>query len=362
VRFIVEISEVRRTGEMKNNLLRRGLSLIVVSCLLYLLLLSLQPLEVHASELVYTIQISSSKEVEGARKEYDFLNDKLNQEDLNYLRLEKIGQYYSVRLGKFADSMDAEKIKQSLQGYHPSALIMKAYIKNERIIKLYPRTSAGNENNISSGRSSIRKPKIHEAISADDKKKTEDPDADNQKKGDMYFKEGRLISAANEYHNAIRKDPDNPDLIVKLAKTFKKLRMLDQAIIQMKKAVDVSSNNITSRVELGKLYLSTGEPDKAKKQFLAAVKMNPGAADIHYYLGVVYMNEENYDTAWFAAKTAQSLGYENKDLINLLSILSEEPLNVPSKGNGESMYIAHIVVDTPEEAEAVLSKHEDYRE
>jgi tetratricopeptide (TPR) repeat protein len=397
---------------MKNNLRRNGLSLIVVSCLLYFLLLTLQPLEVHAYELVYTIQVSSLKEIERARKEYDFLIDKLNQEDLNYLRVEKIGQYYSVRLGKFADRMDAEKITQSVKRYYPSALIMKAYIKDERIIKLYTRTSAEKKKDISSKHSSIRKhaiaeeisadekkkieapkPQIDEAISVDDKKGTEDvdvgdqkkadlsikdervisdadsvddkwevgaPDTGDQKKGDMYIKDGRLISAAEEYRNAIRKDPDNPDLIVKLANTLKKLRLLDQAIIQMKKAADASSdNNTTFRVELGKLYLTTGKPGKAKEQFLAAVKMNPGSADIHYYLGVVYMREADYEMAWFAAKTAQKLGYVSQDLINILSILSEEPQRLPWKGSGKSMYIRHIVVDTHEEAEAVLSQHSE---
>ncbi len=395
---------------MKNNLRRNGLSLIVVSCLLYFLLLTLQPLEVHAYELVYTIQVSSLKEIERARKEYDFLIDKLNQEDLNYLRVEKIGQYYSVRLGKFADRMDAEKITQSVKRYYPSALIMKAYIKDERIIKLYTRTSAEKKKDISSKHSSIRKhaiaeeisadekkkieapkPQIAEAISVDDKKGTEDvdvgdqkkadvsikdervisdadsvddkrtaevPDTGDQKKGDMYIKDGRLISASEEYRNAIRKDLDNPDLIIKLANTLKKLRLLDQAIIQMKKAADASSdNNSTFRVELGKLYLTAGKPGKAKEQFLAAVKMTPELADIHYYLGVVYMREANYKMAWFAAKTAQSLGHENQDLINILSLLSEEPRHVPGQGNGAGMYIRHIVVHTQKEAEAVLRKH-----
>ena len=395
---------------MKNNLRRRGLSLIVVSCLLYFLLLTLQPLEVHAYELVYTIQVSSLKEIERARKEYDFLIDKLNQEDLNYLRVEKIGQYYSVRLGKFAGRMDADKITQSVKRYYPSALIMKAYIKNERIIKLYTQTSAEKKKDIPSKRSSIRKheiaeeisadeekkieapkPQIDEAISVDDKMGTEDvdvgdqkkadvsikdervisaadaaddkrtaevPGSDDQKKGDMYIKDGRLISAAEEYRNAIRKDPDNQDLIIKLANTLKKLRLLDQAIIQMKKVVDGSSdNNTTLRVELGKLYLTAGKPDKAKEQFLTAVKMNPGSADIHYYLGVVYMREADYEMAWFAAKTAKSLGYESQDLIKILSLLSEEPRNVPGQGSGEGMYIRHIVVHTQKEAEAVLHKH-----
>jgi tetratricopeptide (TPR) repeat protein len=273
--------------------------------------------------------------------------------------------------------MHAEKILQSVQRNHPSALIMRAYIKDKRIIKLYPRTLAEKEKAISSERSAIHEPVVAEEISADNKKKTEDPkpaidktisaddhrktevfDAGDQKKGDMYIKDGRLISAAEEYRNAIRKDPDNPDLIVKLANTLKELRLLDQAIIQMKKAVDVSSdNNTTSRVELGKLYLTAGEPDKAKEQFLAAVKVNPGSADIHYYLGVVYMREADYEMAWFAAKTAQSLGYASHDLINILSLLSGEPRRVPGQGNGEGMYIRHIVVHTQEEAEAVLRKH-----
>ena len=125
----------------------------------------------------------------------------------------------------------------------------------------------------------------------------------------------------------------------------------------MVKAVDLSSDkDVVFRLELGKLYLTSGRPDEAKKQLITAVQVNPGLAESHYYLGAVFLREGDYDRARFAAKTAQSLGYKNQDLIHILSILSNEPRDVPRVKRTDKMYMRHIVVDSLEEAESVLHK------
>jgi tetratricopeptide (TPR) repeat protein len=294
--------------------------------------------------------------MEKALKQYDSIIEVLDKEDLDYLRVEKIGVYYSVRLGRFDTHKKAEKFFQSIIHRLPSIILMSAYIKDERIRKLYSHISP-DEKRKKASPPPVRQNKISRPVDSDAKKRAEISAAHHDKNGTMHVKDKRFLSAAEEYRRAITKDPDNPVLYFKLARVLNDLGLVDEAVDKMKKAIDLSSGvDAGFRGELGKIYLSRNMPYKAKEQFLAALKTQPGLGDIHYYLGVVFMIEEDYDMAWLAARTAHSLGYKRQDLINILSLLSEEPTDFTWDESGEVMYIRHILAETREEAEGMLHR------
>jgi hypothetical protein len=62
---------------------------------------------------------------------------KSNNKGLDYLRIEKIGDYHCVRIGKYEDRTTAEEYlrKRDLQIAKP--LVTKAYMKDERIEEMY---------------------------------------------------------------------------------------------------------------------------------------------------------------------------------------------------------------------------------
>jgi hypothetical protein len=60
----------------------------------------------------------------------------LSREEIDYLRIEKIGKYYAVRLGKFEDRAHAERFHKTIKRDLNFSILMKAYIKDERIMKL----------------------------------------------------------------------------------------------------------------------------------------------------------------------------------------------------------------------------------
>jgi len=91
---------------------------------------------------IHTIQIGSFIKIERAQKQLDFIAQRLDEKKLDYLRIEKIGKFYSIRLGKFEDPFDAEKFLQSIKPHLPTAITMKANIKDERIIRLYKDSSS----------------------------------------------------------------------------------------------------------------------------------------------------------------------------------------------------------------------------
>jgi cell division septation protein DedD len=90
-----------------------------------------------ALSLVYTVQAGSFDDLHRAGILYDSIINNLSSEDLAYLRIEKVEQYYAVRIGKFHERNDAEKFFEKIRPYLSTSFIIQAYIKEERIKKLH---------------------------------------------------------------------------------------------------------------------------------------------------------------------------------------------------------------------------------
>jgi len=87
--------------------------------------------------LVYTVQAGSFDDLQSARKLYDSIINDLTSEDLSYLRIEEVGQYYAVRIGKFEERRSAEIFHEKTSSQLSTTMIMQVYIKEERIKKLH---------------------------------------------------------------------------------------------------------------------------------------------------------------------------------------------------------------------------------
>jgi len=96
-----------------------------------------RPTDKLTSRLVYTIQVESLANIADAQKKFNVITSSINKKNLNLLRIEKVGKYYTVRLGSFEHYETAKKFLQEIKPRLSGAIIMKAYIKKERIIKLY---------------------------------------------------------------------------------------------------------------------------------------------------------------------------------------------------------------------------------
>jgi hypothetical protein len=84
----------------------------------------------------YTIQTGSFLTIESARLHFDSITALLEEIDFDNLRIEKIGDLYAVRLGKYDNYFSAVGLLQKLIHKIDSAIILKAYIKESRIIEL----------------------------------------------------------------------------------------------------------------------------------------------------------------------------------------------------------------------------------
>ncbi len=99
-------------------------------------------LALEEPETIFTIQVASHRNTSAAQDEYDHIVRTLDRESLDFLRIEKIGQYYSLRLGKSKDRADMEALSKSITSQIPSHRIMDAYFIEERIIKIYQPVTA----------------------------------------------------------------------------------------------------------------------------------------------------------------------------------------------------------------------------
>lgn len=91
----------------------------------------------YTSRTIYTIQAGSFIEISRARTRFKSIKMGLSKEYLGFLRIEKIGEYYAVRLGSFEDYTVAKKFLQAIKHQLGDAIILKAHIKEENIIRLY---------------------------------------------------------------------------------------------------------------------------------------------------------------------------------------------------------------------------------
>jgi len=110
--------------------------------LFILVTLFIMPLHVYAEESeIYTIQTATYSSLEGAMKHYDSVIlglIGLNGSTFDYLRIEKIGRFYAVRVGKFINYIRAQEFLHATRSQLTGAIILKARtIDEKKLIKLY---------------------------------------------------------------------------------------------------------------------------------------------------------------------------------------------------------------------------------
>ncbi len=86
---------------------------------------------------IYTIQTGRFLTIDFAREHIVYITYLLQEKDYDNLRIGKLGNFYIVRLGKFENNQTAKKFLQEVKPSLSEAIILKADLKNESIIRLY---------------------------------------------------------------------------------------------------------------------------------------------------------------------------------------------------------------------------------
>jgi hypothetical protein len=117
----------------------------LTTTLLYYLLLICIPLNLYAEEAEFhTLQTGSFLELKDAQKQFEVIAKKLHEHD-GFMRIEKIGKIYALRIGAFKDYSAADQFLQTHKTLLKRAIILKVRISEDRIIQRYPEDSAGRD-------------------------------------------------------------------------------------------------------------------------------------------------------------------------------------------------------------------------
>ncbi len=338
---------------------RRNPGLLLKICFVLFALSLFLPLNSHALQSVYTVQTGSFDNEEAAQIQFDAIVKTLNAKDLDSLRIEKIGEIYSVRLASFKGYSFAEKLVKKIKPQFSKAFTIEAYIKDERIIRLYKGPSAVVDQETKEELQPVPiSGNMEEQVSGSKDEKTEtgiSAEA-HEKRGNMHAENNSFILAIEEYRLAIKKGANYTDLHLKLSLLLYQSGFVEESVLEMEKAVNLSPDEDGLRIELGKLYLAGGSLEMAKEQFFIALEINPAYARVYLYLAELFLRTGEYDMAWLSVNMAKRLGYTGQDLTGRLSALSKEPQLNTRQESGEYLYIRQILVETYEKALGIVEQ------
>ncbi|MEN8262956.1 MAG: tetratricopeptide repeat protein [Nitrospirota bacterium] len=275
------------------------------------------PLVSFSSELFYTIQSGSFSDIKDAHRHFDSIMERLHAKDLSHLRIEKVGEFYSVRIGMFEDYDTAEKLLKTNESQLYEAMILKAYVKDERIVALHETavlTESGKVDKDFRPDPLLKRTELRIA---------EDPGIEtmggellssikNVENNHGYDVEtvdyGKHRKAAELFQKAVEINPDSAEAHYNLGVAYGNLGMFQKAVKAYKRAVDLDPGHEKAYCNLGIVYEEAGNYKEAIEVYEKAIRMNPGSADLYLNLGITYgrsgMNRKAVDALKISVRIA----------------------------------------------------------
>ncbi len=294
------------------------------------LFLFLLPLNVYASQLFHTVQTSSFSSVPEAQSKYDSIVNTLEETQLDHLRIEKIGKFYSVRLGKFTDYPSAERFFSTVKPKLPNATVMKAYIKKERIVRIYsgsapvPDTAKsditetadekvtglpitkgrekigevnGKKADINASSPPVReksKPHLSEKRNT---KETRIPLKENLKNIEALVRKNDYAAALDVIKAEITEQPEHPDLNAWFGMVLLKMDKPLDALKYLRKATELAPNAPDYHNGLGYTFFFLDRYKEAIDEFNKAIRLKPGHVDALTGLCITYAENNDKEKA-----------------------------------------------------------------
>ena len=273
-----------------------------ISILLILLLCF--PVHSYASQLIYTIQTGSFLHIAEARKQFDSLVQLFNDKELDHFRIEKIGKYYSVRLGTFDKRSEVEQALSSMKERFASFLIMKAYYKEERIEKLYvpAKTETDAPQTITeplTGQHPVNiQPQAAENVvdNADKKAETNPSEKEIEATSDAVEKK-RYEDALEVIKAGLAKRPEDPEFNGRYGTILFRMKQPAEAILYLRKAAELSPRVPEYHSYIGYCFLLLSRFDEAVEEFNTAVTISPSHVGALAGLGISYSELGEKDKA-----------------------------------------------------------------
>ena len=216
--------------------------------MLFLVLLTLlsSPVEASKSGDFFSIQTGAFHHLRNAKKQFNLLKEKLEQEQLRFLRIERSGRLYIVRMGKFRNIREARSLLKKVKRVIKEGSIIKTRGAREIVELFSPEQSLLNE----------RLTEINELIS-----------------------KGKLTKARGMIQEAFRQFGEIHSLYGLLGAVNLKESRYDEAFKNFSKAISLNDHVPEYFNGAGYALLFSNRPREALFDFERALKLRPRYSD-----------------------------------------------------------------------------------
>lgn len=310
-------------------------SFIIISIILsFICIIPFHSFPAEENKSIYTIQIASHRDVEAAQKQFNTIAQNFNKKMLEYLRIEKIGKFYSLRLGKFNNNSDAKKFMASVKSELPSSIIMKAYFLEDRIVRIYkPQNAVGEVKTLQTRVSKdvtkketkeTKTPVVEKTDRKTDEIKKDIPIEDKIASISSFVQNKDYNSALEIIQKEITEQPEHPELNAWYGTVLLKTDKPEEALTYLKKAAELSPSEPDYQNGVGYCLFYLDKPDKAVDAFNKAISLEPGHIDAIAGLGIVYAKSGNKKKAIDIYNKLKNLDQVSAD--KLLKIIEDPRL------------------------------------
>ncbi len=290
---------------------------LTTAMFLILTVLLILPITSDASRLFHTLQTGSFTSIAPAEKQFNSIVQKLDEKELDKLRIEKIGRYYSVRLGQFVDSAAASVFLESIKDRLHGAAVMTAYIKEERIKKSYT-------GSLPNKKQPVKEIKLQSTQKAAPGPATTDK-AESTVTPTVKIEEIAALVERADYNAAleiivkeIATQPMHPELNAWYGMVMLKKEQPLEALKYLKKAAELSPDISDYHNGLGYSLFLLSKYDDAINAFRQAVQLDPGHPDAITGLCISYAKSGEKEMAMTTYDTLKYIDKESAEKVLLI--------------------------------------------
>jgi Flp pilus assembly protein TadD len=101
-----------------------------------------------------------------------------------------------------------------------------------------------------------------------------------------YYREGHRLASEEKYHEALtsfrlalRRHPDDPEIMQQMAVIYTRIGMLDEAVKYYEEAIKIGGRSPAAHYGLAFLFLRGGEPERARAHLEAFLERPPSGEE-----------------------------------------------------------------------------------
>jgi tetratricopeptide (TPR) repeat protein len=260
----------------------------VISLGTFFLISAQIPVLSFSAEGYFSIQTGHFQELKNAEKQFDWLQKRLSDGDAHFLRIEKTGDYFVVRIGRFDSISDEAGLLESVKSLVPKAWVVRSK-GAETIVKL-----ADNQDTEELYRQDTLKESLVEIS-----KQINDGDYSYAQKliengierwpeeheflglyGIVLLKTNKPKKALQYFYRAASLSHEIPDYYNGAGYSMLYMDRPQQAIDEFERALKINPEFIDSLTGIGFAYIHIGRKDDALDVYRKLKKLDNEAGDV----------------------------------------------------------------------------------